>query len=221
MSGESLRIGGGLDARLLDENWRILRGAALLGGQIGGQVFYGGKKAGEHLELHSNPSKDGLIKLGDNAAFNEATTRLGIGTQGPTVTVDVVSAADVTMEVRAFNSNSSGTAAVGALRAQGSTANVALLGHGSGRTVARCGITLGGWTELATVAGSGLLIDPLGAVPIVFGTNNVELARIDAAGAAANQTNLLLHEGSPRTQRRVQWKDGATIAAGDKVMVLV
>ncbi len=37
----------------------------------------------------------------------------------------------------------------------------------------------------------------------------------------ANQTPLLVAEGATPTLRRVQWKDGASIGAGDKVMVLV
>ena len=38
---------------------------------------------------------------------------------------------------------------------------------------------------------------------------------------AANQTPLYLAEGATPTVRQIQWKDGAAIGAGDKVMVLV
>lgn len=45
--------------------------------------------------------------------------------------------------------------------------------------------------------------------------------RLDAGTPGANQTMLHLAEGTTPTLRRVQWKDGASIGAGDKVMVLV
>lgn len=57
--------------------------SAHLPGEHGGQVLYGGAASGESLTLHSNPSEDGLIKLGDNSAYDEATSRLGIGTLAP------------------------------------------------------------------------------------------------------------------------------------------
>lgn len=39
--------------------------------------------------------------------------------------------------------------------------------------------------------------------------------------AAANQTPVFIYEGTTPTLRQVQWKDGAAIGAGDRVMVLV
>ena len=38
---------------------------------------------------------------------------------------------------------------------------------------------------------------------------------------AANETPVWVAEGSTPTSRQVQWKDGASIGSGDKVMVLV
>lgn len=45
------------------------------------------------------------------------------------------------------------------------------------------------------------------------------LRLVGGANPAANQTNLYLKEQS--TLRQVQWKDGASIGAGDRVMILV
>jgi hypothetical protein len=46
--------------------------------------------------------------------------------------------------------------------------------------------------------------------------------RVVGGGApAANQTNLYMAEGVTPTLRRVQWKDYSSLAAGDRVMVLV
>jgi hypothetical protein len=50
--------------------------------------------------------------------------------------------------------------------------------------------------------------------------NATPYVRVIGAAPAANQTNLYLAEGVAPTLRRVQWKDGAAIGAGDRVMVL-
>jgi len=47
------------------------------------------------------------------------------------------------------------------------------------------------------------------------------LRLLGGANPGPNQTNLFLGEGATPTLRRVQWKDGAAIGGGDKVMVLV
>jgi len=49
-----------------------------LAGRAGGQVGYGGTLTTQDLEFHSNLLKDGLIKLGDNSYFDEATDNLVI-----------------------------------------------------------------------------------------------------------------------------------------------
>lgn len=58
--------------------------------------------------------------------------------------------------------------------------------HGSARTVTRYGLTLGGWSEFTnfnnTGTSNGLVIGTNPAVPLVFGTNNLERVRIDSSG---------------------------------------
>ena len=58
------------------------------------------------------------------------------------------------------------------------------LSHYTERIIVRCGITLGGWTEIYSggTNNSGLLINTAVATPIVFGTDNVERLRIDTSG---------------------------------------
>lgn len=50
---------------------------------------------------------------------------------------------------------------------------------------------------------------------------NPLLRVLSGAAPGANQTNVYISEGTTPTIRRVQWKDGASVSAGDKVMVLV
>jgi len=54
---------------------------SVLQGRSGGQVWYGGNGTGEDAEIHSNTSKDGLIKLGDNNNLDEATDELTLAGQ--------------------------------------------------------------------------------------------------------------------------------------------
>jgi hypothetical protein len=59
-----------------------LSGYALLAGRAGGQTLYGGTATGNDLQLYSNPSKDGKIKLGDNAYWDEALGLLMFNVSG-------------------------------------------------------------------------------------------------------------------------------------------
>lgn len=71
---------------------RLLAEAAddsfLLSGRDGGQVGYGSPVSGEDLELHSNPSEDGLLTIGV-LVVDEATGRVGIGTASPSRTLEL------------------------------------------------------------------------------------------------------------------------------------
>lgn len=98
------------------------------------------------------------------------------------VTQSVTNALDANLFLDIINTNAVGTSAAGAVRAGGSTARVRLQGHGTARTLVRCGVTLGDWNELFASAGNGILIDTAGATAIVFGTNDVERVRINDTG---------------------------------------
>lgn len=72
------------------------------------------------------------------------------------------------------------------------TRNFSFLSHASARTTTRYGITIGGYNEILSQSGSpnGLLIGTgTTNVPIVFGTNSIEVLRI--ASAAVNVTGAL------------------------------
>jgi len=57
---------------------------ALLAGRSGGQSLTGGSAANNNLTLNSTSNgTKGKINLGANAAFDEATTRLGVGSNSP------------------------------------------------------------------------------------------------------------------------------------------
>lgn len=182
-------------------NLRVILGAAVLSGRLGGQILYGGKKSGEHLELHSNPSKNGLIKLGDGSAFNEANGRLGIGTLAPASPLSFGGGTvDITMAT-------SGIANAHAFR---------LFPH---TEFATSEPAMQFWSSGSAFAGQ-MYFDAGSAGAIFFRHATTERMRVDG-NAAANQTGVQMAEGSPQTLRRVQWKAGNALVAGDKVMVLV
>lgn len=97
----------------------------------------------------------------------------------------IENALDANLVLIVRDTNAVGTAAAGIVRASGDTAFLSMIGHGTGRTLTRCGITLGAWTELLQSAGNGMLIDTNTAIPIVLGTNNVERMRLAGTGGAA------------------------------------
>lgn len=78
------------------------------------------------------------------------------------------------------------TASVALATVQADTPQLSVYAHGSARTVARFGITLGGWAEISLAslgAGpNGLILGTRTAVPLVFGTNNAEVGRFTSAG---------------------------------------
>jgi lysophospholipase L1-like esterase len=108
---------------------------------------------------------------------------VGIGTNAPSVSLHVKKAGFPAVRAESTDNTTSSAAAVTAAADWG---QVQFAGHCSARTVSRFGITLGGWAEMLVqnAAGStnGLVIGVQPAVPIVFGTNNTERARIDGSG---------------------------------------
>lgn len=77
-----------LDGTITLEDGRT-EGVALLGGRRGGQVLYLGTESGDDGELHSNPSADGLVNLGDTLYVDEANGYVGINTSAPGAEVHV------------------------------------------------------------------------------------------------------------------------------------
>ena len=120
-----------------------------------------------------------------------ASGQVGVGTASPSASLDVSISQDTNTHVKATNSNASGTSAQAGFFSQASTANAFLITHGSARVAVRYGITLGGFAEILTTAGNGLLIGT-GALakPIVFGNNNLERMRIDTNGRVGIGTNI-------------------------------
>lgn len=95
----------------------------------------------------------------------------------------------------------------------------------TGRPTTSKGLYIGDFGSSGVATAIGLHIyDQSGAANnylIEAGPATPYLRLLGGANPGPSQTNLQLAEGATPTLRRVQWKDGASIAGGDKVMVLV
>jgi hypothetical protein len=83
------------------------------------------------------------------------------------------------------------------------------------------GLRVGGHSGMSTVY--GVRVEDFTGTTIRLlevGPATPYLRLVGGAVPGANLTNLYLAEGVTPTLRRVQWKDGASVGAGDKVMVL-
>lgn len=76
-----------------------------------------------------------------------------------------------------------GTGNLGTVDIQNSTGvELAIAANEPSRSIALFGITLGNWASVIDIGTNGLLIGEFANAPVVFGTNNLERARISGAG---------------------------------------
>jgi hypothetical protein len=104
-----------------------------------------------------------------NGVYTTQCPKAGVGTATPGANFHVLDTTNQNSFILMENNNT-GTAAVGVLRAKSNTAQVNFQSHGSGRTLSRFGVVLGGWNEFLASAGNGLAIGTSGAVPLILGT---------------------------------------------------
>jgi len=133
---------------------------ALLAGRSGGQALAGGTASGNNLSLlsTSNATK-GKITLGADSAYDEANTRLGIGTQSPSNTLSLGGDSSQTISVE---SNTSGLA--------GSSLTVQAGGSGSG----------------ADLAGGDLILSPGASTGNQGAEVQIQVVKPGSSGTTAN-----------------------------------
>lgn len=184
---------------------------AKLAGRVGGQALNGDTASGGNLTLVSTAHVTKGKLLFGTSGYDEVNNRLGIGHTVPAGSVHAKITADAESLLRAEATSAVGTSSRSTINALADTANCNVVAHGTARTVTRCGITLGGWSELLALAGSGLIVSTNNSTPVVFGTNNVERVRIDASA-----TKVGIGQVAPATALHVGANAGLGAVTLDK-----
>jgi hypothetical protein len=117
-----------------------------------------------------------------NSMLYQSGSNIGIGTVGPTDKLHLYNTANSANNIMLQGTDSSGVNAAEQFIAAGDWGNTYLATHNSGRTATRFGLTLGGYGEVGTDAGNGLIVGTRNASPLIFGTNAIEYMRISTAG---------------------------------------
>ncbi len=135
------------------------------------------------------------------------TGNVGIGTSSPADKLHLFDNTNVGTVLRVENSNA-GANALGSFRAQSDTAVVHFRAHGSGRTISRFGVVLGGWSEIVQDTGNGLAIGTQNTTPIILGTNNTNRVQIDGSTGAVTIAGNLTVNGTFSNPSSRELKEG-------------
>lgn len=114
----------------------------------------------------------------------QTSGNVGLG-QAPSVTAGqwllAGSAANQADTLTVQNTDAVDTTAQAVFTAQADTSNLKIIAHGTGRSATRFGVTIGGYGELLTTAGNGLLLGTFASSPLIIGTNSVAALKIDTS----------------------------------------
>lgn len=156
----------------------------------------------------------------------QVTGNVGLGTS-PSGTAGLFlttsdSANEATI-IQASNTNAAGTSAQGVLRASADTALLNVNAHGTARALTRYGVTIGGYNEIDSLSGNGLLIGTRGAAPTIIGANSIAGLRFDGttavpslplAGLTAGAMTVTNNAVASRTVTRFDWTNAMVTALG-------
>lgn len=131
--------------------------------------------------------------------FETGTVELGIGTASPTNRLHVLKDQNESTRIRLENPDATGIIANAMVQVLSDAATLFAGSSGAGNTGVRLGETLGGWSEVAHISGSGLLVGTRDATPLILGTSNANRLEIASGGNVGIGLTLpgdeLLHVG--------------------------
>jgi len=151
--------------------------------------------SGQHLEMVHDDANDlayifvydrdtsaykRLNLWGSQVNVDQGPLTVG-GSGGTTRLVNVDEDQNAGTVIRVEN-QTNGTAAWAGIEFLYNSGGTTFLGHASARTVARYGVTLGGYGEILQSSGNGLVIGCNFSAPVIIGTNDVDRINIAAAG---------------------------------------
>lgn len=180
--------------------------------------------AGSDLSVNLSTTGDFAVNT-DDFFVDTSAGRIGVGTVLPTQTLDIETNENANSIFLLKNASSTGSSAAGVIRVSADTALTQVIAHGTGRTISRYGITLGGWSEIAPSAGNGLIIGTINATPLIFGTsgavNTAEAMRITTdnrigIGETAPATNVEINSASGTTTMQML---STTASVGSRIIL--
>lgn len=126
------------------------------------------------------------------ALFIDVNGMVGIGTQnptGPNANSHLTVAGQGSQDVQASTTDN-GTLSDAIFNAYAPGARTFMGSHGTNQVSSRYGLTLGGYSEIGAFnstfgSSNGLIIGTNPAVPLIFGTNNIERMRFNGLGGSA------------------------------------
>ena len=171
----------------------------ILGVVLAIAVSVGATSIGTNVDVTGNVTVAGNIAVNSSSAtstfaggltvdsstlvVDHQTGRVGIGTANPSYLLHLVATGYPRFQIETSD-NTTDSQAI--LSTQADNPRVSTIAHASARTITRYGITLGGWGEISLAQNSalpgGLILGTIAAVPMVFGTDNVERMRILSTG---------------------------------------
>lgn len=89
--------------------------------------------------------------------------------------------------------------------------------YGAGRATTKYGVTLGGWAELGTDAGNGLIVGTRTATPLILGTNALNQLEIFSSGGASLGSNS--DPGAGRFNAATGFSQGGTAGVAGSITV--
>jgi hypothetical protein len=111
------------------------------------------------------------------------SNRIGVGTDAPTVDIDVSKNVNGQTRLAVQNPNTGASAFADLLIGTGVGKAFALQKFGSGYTPTWSGMSTANWARFRSDSGvAGLIFTTGGASPLVFGTSDTERVRVDASG---------------------------------------
>lgn len=133
---------------------------------------------------------DHVFQVGNNGAteamrvYNSGAVSIGGSSDGGRVgTLSIVGSTSAAT----IQGTTNGTTNASSVTVINSTsqASPTILANEAGRTTVRWGLTIGNWAEIADFGTNGLILGEFSNAPVVFGTNNLERARISGAGGVS------------------------------------
>lgn len=143
------------------------------------QNFRNVQEIAEDAVLRSGGASGSQAVTGDISV----TGKIGIGDSTPDFDLDIQKTTNGSVRANVQN-DSTGTSADARVPVMAATSSVHLIAFGSGYSAATLyGLaSLASWQTLSSLAGNGLVLGTVPATPLVFGTTNLERARIEADG---------------------------------------